>query len=297
MKRSVDAAFLVEHTPSSPESVHSAPSPAPSSSSSDCPPRKRSRSEMTTEERKEARAHRNRIAAQNSRDRRKVQFSYLERRVTELEEENRQLRAGMGMTGTPSVTDGRAEQLARDKAQEEENEELKERIRLLENGWDAVVKALAASGLPLNIPAPPSLSLPSPPPNTASSRASVVAPVTPITPPPSSPESSMFEFEDFENTRHLARVAITDAPLLSSVPQQRVNSKRISSNWSSAQPLPRQRLLRLSTLLRRRAPPSTRALWRTSSARFSRRLPPYRRHLSPQLSPPKRPPHHPPRRR
>ena len=52
MKRSVDAAFVVEHIPASPESIDSPPSPAPSSSSSDCPPRKRSRSEMTTEERK-----------------------------------------------------------------------------------------------------------------------------------------------------------------------------------------------------------------------------------------------------
>ena len=61
--------------------------PSHASSSSE-PPRKRSRSEVTAEERKEARAHRNRIAAQNSRDRRKAQFSYLERRVAELEEEH-----------------------------------------------------------------------------------------------------------------------------------------------------------------------------------------------------------------
>ncbi|KAG5352993.1 hypothetical protein C0989_011503 [Termitomyces sp. Mn162] len=68
-------------------------SPSPSSSS----PRKRPRTDATSEERKEARAHRNRIAAQNSRDRRKAQFAYLEQRVAELEEENRILRARRGV--------------------------------------------------------------------------------------------------------------------------------------------------------------------------------------------------------
>ncbi|TFK44183.1 hypothetical protein BDQ12DRAFT_5485 [Crucibulum laeve] len=125
------------------------------------PSRKRQRTETSSEERKEARAHRNRIAAQNSRDRRKAQFSYLERRVAELEEENRQLRAGMSMpvpvpvtiappAAVAPVVPSRAEEQERER-QRKENEELKERIKTLERGWDAVVKALAAQGLPTGL--------------------------------------------------------------------------------------------------------------------------------------------------
>ncbi|KAF7321719.1 BZIP domain-containing protein [Mycena kentingensis (nom. inval.)] len=110
---------------------------SPADSSEPGPSRKRQRTAASSEERKEARAHRNRIAAQNSRDRRKAQFSHLERRVAELEEENRQLRAGL-------VAPPPAPQSDRDR----ENEELRERIRTLEKGWDAVMKALAAQGLP-----------------------------------------------------------------------------------------------------------------------------------------------------
>ncbi|KAF8187521.1 hypothetical protein BJ912DRAFT_970051 [Pholiota molesta] len=159
------------------------PSPAPSSSythddDEDAgPSRKRQRtadSNDTTkelsvsEQRKEARAHRNRIAAQNSRDRRKAQFTYLERRVAELEEENRRLRAGIQVPpAAPSPTQvaatGFASQVAlssvledrlraeRERERERENQELKERIRTLERGWDAVVKALAAQGLPTGL--------------------------------------------------------------------------------------------------------------------------------------------------
>ncbi|KAF8169665.1 hypothetical protein BJ912DRAFT_999223 [Pholiota molesta] len=159
------------------------PSPAPSSSythddDEDAgPSRKRQRtadSNDTTkelsvsEQRKEARAHRNRIAAQNSRDRRKAQFTYLERRVAELEEENRRLRAGIQVPpAAPSPAQvpatGFASQVAlssvledrlraeRERERERENQELKERIRTLERGWDAVVKALAAQGLPTGL--------------------------------------------------------------------------------------------------------------------------------------------------
>ncbi|KAF9009156.1 hypothetical protein BDZ89DRAFT_1104642 [Hymenopellis radicata] len=118
----------------------------PSSISESGPSRKRPRSDVSSEERKEARAHRNRIAAQNSRDRRKAQFCQLERRVQELEEENRQLRAGYGLAQATTPPPKSPEQAARDR----ENEELKERIKTLEKGWDAVVKALAAQGLPGN---------------------------------------------------------------------------------------------------------------------------------------------------
>ncbi|KAF8723208.1 hypothetical protein AX14_009406 [Amanita brunnescens Koide BX004] len=131
--------------PSALSSFASAPDQEPG------PSRKRARTEVSPEQRKEARAHRNRIAAQNSRDRRKAQFTYLERRVAELEEENRSLRAGMGLPPSlpPSATSRLAEEdkeFERQRAQERENEELKERIRTLEKGWDAVMKALAAQG-------------------------------------------------------------------------------------------------------------------------------------------------------
>ncbi|KAL1747046.1 hypothetical protein HDZ31DRAFT_32765 [Schizophyllum fasciatum] len=132
--------------------------PEAASPSSDCgPSRKRARTELSSDEKKEARAHRNRIAAQNSRDRRKAQFSYLERRVSELEEENRQLRAGMGLS---RADEKKAEEQERERARERENAELRERIRTLEKGWDAVVKALAAQGLPTGVAPPTPLSEP-----------------------------------------------------------------------------------------------------------------------------------------
>ncbi|CAE6431127.1 unnamed protein product [Rhizoctonia solani] len=107
------------------ESTYSAASPASSSSSSN--PRKRARpSDMSPEERKEARAQRNRIAAQCSRDRRKQQFAELETRVQELEEENRRLRAGAVVEPPkPKVEQKSNEQESREK----ENEELRERYR------------------------------------------------------------------------------------------------------------------------------------------------------------------------
>ncbi|KIM45492.1 hypothetical protein M413DRAFT_341828 [Hebeloma cylindrosporum] len=153
-----------------------------SSSSNDTPSTAESATTKPTslsEQRKEARAHRNRIAAQNSRDRRKAQFTYLERRVAELEEENRILRAAAHLASSAAAVPGgpahvvpaplipssavfhaaataattstheeqaRAE---RERERERENEALKERIRTLEEGWGAVVKALAAQGVPM----------------------------------------------------------------------------------------------------------------------------------------------------
>lgn len=282
MKRSADSAFVVEQLPGTPESC-----PSPTPSTSDCPARKRSRSEVTPEERKEARAHRNRIAAQNSRDRRKAQFSYLEQRVAELEEENRQLRAGRGITALPPQDEKKAEERERDIAREKENQELRERIKTLENGWDAVVKALAASGLPLNVPTPsipitaPSCTLP------------IASPTTyPLSPAPSTPSSTSshgFEFEEFDSTRHLARVATADAPLLSSVSLQRVVSQRINSNSSSTLP-PLLRLPHHLSLRRRQSLPSTRTPCRISSARSSRHHRFSRRRLYRLVPPAKSPP-------
>ncbi|KAI0084895.1 hypothetical protein BDY19DRAFT_987312 [Irpex rosettiformis] len=212
-KRSADAAFTVEDFPGTPES---APSPAASTSTTDYPPRKRSRSDVTPEERKEARAHRNRIAAQNSRDRRKAQFTYLERRVAELEEENRQLRAGSGACAVPEQLQQRPIDIAREK----ENQELRERIKTLEQGWDAVIKALAASGLPLAVPPPSSVTASSclaSAPLAIPATASPAQPIFPPSPAPSHSSSHGNEFDEFDSTRHLARVATTDAPLLSSL--------------------------------------------------------------------------------
>ncbi|KAI0744089.1 hypothetical protein C8Q80DRAFT_1106541 [Daedaleopsis nitida] len=195
------------------------------------PSRKRARSEVTSEERREARAHRNRIAAQNSRDRRKAQFSYLERRVQELEDENRQLRTGMGLTELSRPTEQKDEEREKDKARERENEELRQRVKTLETGWEAVMKALAASGLPLSIPSAPTSTTPSSSASSSNASASATSgqlsptttfpvfvphsPIFPISPAPSytsSGSSTLYDSDDFDSTRHLARVATTDAP-------------------------------------------------------------------------------------
>lgn len=87
---------------------------------------------MSAEERKEARAQRNRIAAQCSRDRRKQQFAELEARVQELEEENRKLRAG-AVAEPPKVQQKPDHER---ESREKENEELRERVRQLEKAWE-----------------------------------------------------------------------------------------------------------------------------------------------------------------
>ncbi|KAH8104359.1 hypothetical protein DFH11DRAFT_1648321, partial [Phellopilus nigrolimitatus] len=95
-----------------------------------------------------AAAHRNRIAAQNSRDKRKAQYTAMERRIAELKEENRLLRAGTHISDTKQRTDDRRqeEELDHEKARERESTELKERIKSLEKGWEAVMKVLAIKG-------------------------------------------------------------------------------------------------------------------------------------------------------
>ncbi|XP_006457306.1 hypothetical protein AGABI2DRAFT_196071 [Agaricus bisporus var. bisporus H97] len=267
---------------------------SPSHDSSE-PLRKRARSDQSSEERKEARAHRNRIAAQNSRDRRKAHFSYLERRVNELEDENRQLRVSIGLLsqGHPapttlpvvSIPPKSPEDLARDR----ENAELKERIRTLERGWDAVVKALAAQGLPTGLgpaPAPPlshpqpspAIALPSPTPSHSSldfdsdmstSSTPVFVPTSSTSPSPSprsipiaNSEEQSTKSTQQDSTRHLARVASTD-----SVALQRVVLSRPSSR-----PFPSLTPWQLGKLrLRQRRPQSTNRRWRSSSGRFSSR--------------------------
>lgn len=148
------------------------------------PPRKRARAAMSPEERKEARAHRNRIAAQNSRDRRKAHFAYLERRVAELEEENRRLRAGLSTSSSPFSSaasepevitlEPEREQKRKqtEEQRERENEQLRERIRSLEIGYQTVLRALADQGKSLPSSSSPSSSHPPLTPSSPSSRRS-----------------------------------------------------------------------------------------------------------------------------
>lgn len=199
--------------------MSSAPSPIASSSSSASspPPRPRKRQRVDTfeqkEQRKEARAERNRQAAQISRDRRKAQFSALEQRVAELEAENEQLKRNTNVA--PVMMVGVSEQ-------ERENAELRERIRILESNWASVTQGLAAQGLTALAP-----SLLSSNPATPSSTSS----------PASLPSPSDDSVSDHEPTRHLARVATAfkEASL------QRVGS-----------PILNCKSQRLSTLLQRR---------------------------------------------
>lgn len=159
--------------PSSPSSI-----PSPVSG----PSRKRPRSEMSSEERKEARAHRNRIAAQNSRDRRKAQFTYLERRVAELEEENKRLRAGL----PPSEPQ-------QDSVKDRENQELRARIASLERGLEAVVKAFSGQEAAPVIPTAEASKLPesSPASTTTSISAVSTSTSTPSCPPTDSTQSTV----------------------------------------------------------------------------------------------------------
>jgi hypothetical protein len=227
-----------------------------------------------SDQRKEARAHRNRIAAQNSRDRRKAQFSYLERRVAELEEENRILRAAAQLASSASggqqqhpfvlqvsspvpapimsssavfhaspMTSTHQDQARaeRERERERENEALKERIRTLEEGWGAVVKALAAQGLPMllggaqpaaatavatetkpttNVDMMAYTAFPSPAPSnasldfdatlSASSSSSSSPTIATTTPTPTTTNTTT----NPNTTRHLARVATAGGPSL-----------------------------------------------------------------------------------
>lgn len=232
--------------PASPSSSTDVSSPRPS----DEPPRKRLRSAVTPEERKEARAHRNRIAAQNSRDRRKVQFTYLEHRVAELEEENRRLRAGIYVSPStstvsePDVATIEHEPEQQRKRQEEqrelENQELRERIRTLEKGYEAVVRALAAQGNPSvtsSIPTPP-----------ATSPASIVPPYSPSSQPAPNLESFKTPSPSSSNT-----TTLSSAPPLPLTPSSQnstlVNSPLLFSSGDSFEFPPSPTLLATDSCL------------------------------------------------
>ena len=274
-------------------SAYSSPSPSESSSSATVrptstrddssiiePPRKRARSDLTPEQRREARAHRNRIAAQNSRDKRKAHFGYLEKRVAELEEENRRLRAGMGLSQFIPVDD-KPTSLERESVQARENRELKERIKSLETGWTAVITALQASGLPIGIQVPPQASPNSP---VFSSTPSADSLPTIVSPPPAvyplSPATSTSSLsssnivEESESTRHLARVATVESGVqLTSTSLQRVDSQQIIVSPNST-PLLHPRRRRLLPMIQSRNLSVT-APWRSS---YGRSLPPHLRH-------------------
>jgi hypothetical protein len=140
-------------------------------------PKRRSRTGLTPEERREARAHRNRIAAQSSRDRKKVQFSELSTRVAELEAENRVLRLGV-QSSIPQLSDSSIVQ---------ENAALKVRVQQLEIAWQNMAKLIGSMPLIQAQPAPvlrphlqPLLSLPlSPAPTTLSAPESLETPAEP----------------------------------------------------------------------------------------------------------------------
>ncbi|KDQ55844.1 hypothetical protein JAAARDRAFT_331142 [Jaapia argillacea MUCL 33604] len=326
MSTSINPSSLSFHSPSpEPSSSSNKRSVSPSESDSHSnagSSRKRQRTDLSAEERKDARMHRNRIAAQNSRDRRKAHYAHLEQRVAELEEENRRLRAGMAV---PSVLPHRSEtekveEREREKAKERENEELRERIRTLEKGWEAVVKALAAQGLPtgLSTALSSTSSEPLPPSNIPT-----IVPTTPMFPisPPSTlasltsspscfvPSPSMSSADEFEPTRHLARVATIDP---TSMPLQRVDSIPISSISTLAHGTSTTNSTAHNSLtLRRRRianQQSMKQLWKIFSVRSSRLLPPSRRRLYLLTSPShhphpsplqhkSRPPPRPPRRK
>ncbi|EJD52809.1 hypothetical protein AURDEDRAFT_120387 [Auricularia subglabra TFB-10046 SS5] len=209
--------------------AHLAGSPSPSSSSSGSPPpapapsRKRPRSDMSAEERREARAHRNRIAAQNSRDRRKVQFASLSTKVAELEEENKQLKDELSKYRSQQQPVPQIVPTFTDTTRERENEELRERVRSLERSWETVVRMLAAQGKPT--PA----ALPSPP--VSNSSDSDASPLFPH----ASPTLSLLSADATQDelTRHSARVATAGTPSpVSTAALQRVESADLNvEDW------------------------------------------------------------------
>lgn len=237
----------------------SLPSTAGSSTTPAHNPRKRPRSDMTPEEKREARAHRNRIAAQNSRDKRKAQFHLLEQRVAELEAENSQLRSTLSVTQpsmvlTPPLSE-------RERQRDRENQELRERIKVLEQGWASVVQALTAAGQ--SIPAlglPPLLTQETKPTSPrlgidADSMQELLRPqsrAASVTSTPSLTFSSLTASTD-DSARHPARMANT-SDSLTSVPEvslQRAKflsmprRSRASKLKIPLSPLQRKQILRL----------------------------------------------------
>jgi len=195
--------------------------------------------------------------------------------VVELEEENRRLRGGVGSSQfTPADT--KSVNIQRESVQARENRELKERIKSLESGWAAVIKALQASGLQIPPPASTDSSL-------LQSTSSVGSLPTIVSPSPTayplSPATSTSSLsssnivEEFESTRHLARVATVESGAqLTSTSLQRVDSQQLMISPNSTPILPPQRRRLLPTTQSRNL--SATALWRNYCGRS---LPPHLR--------------------
>ncbi|KAG9046174.1 hypothetical protein FS837_004929 [Tulasnella sp. UAMH 9824] len=215
----------------------SAPSPASSKGSPTAQPsRKRPRTDFqTSEERKEARAERNRIAAQVSRDRRKAEFSDLRDRVSFLERENAALRqqaatstslttpqtSSLGLAQVPAIgTTSHTVEIER------ENRELKERVRVLENALSTlsqnVANALKGVGTGSSIGGALSHLLPaSPSTSILPSTSNMTAQTTPTAPAftagftaPVNATTPLVGASAPSSTRHLARVACVLSPSL-----------------------------------------------------------------------------------
>ncbi|KAG8997648.1 hypothetical protein FRB93_014008 [Tulasnella sp. JGI-2019a] len=267
-----------------------APSPACSSSSpSSNNSRKRPRTDYaTSEERKEARAERNRVAAQVSRDRRKAEFGELRERVNALERENAALRAASSSgavsalftttIGTPTVLETE---------REKENRELKERVRVLENALSTlsqnVVNALqGVSGgmgalsnlLPPVTPAPATYSAP-------------ITAQPQIASPTASSSSTLVTASDNKevSTRHLARVAYVSSSSLS----DETSLQRVEPARPPTPPTPQPRT---SQSAQHPPPPTTPLLPPTTSAPSPTTAAPKTGYAP--SSTPTPPPHHPP---
>lgn len=244
----VSPAALALPTSASSTSAKSAAVPVPAQAN----PRKRPRSDLSAEEKREARAHRNRIAAQNSRDKRKQQFTSLEQRVIDLENENRQLRDALA-TSQPNLVFASAESMTeQEKQRERENQELRERIKVLEQGWASVMQALTAAGQAIpSLGLPPALTTaqrqdqekqtpmtivldsraqsPSPAASIMSEGRASSPATSSMTAPPSVTMSSLTAPTSVDDsTRHPARMAITSVDTLTSV--QEVSLQRVESS-------------------------------------------------------------------
>ncbi|KAG8910035.1 hypothetical protein FRC01_006584 [Tulasnella sp. 417] len=222
------------------QSPVSAPSPASTKGSTTAQPsRKRPRTDFqTSEERKEARAERNRIAAQVSRDRRKAEFGDLRDRVAFLERENAALRqqaatstslttpqtSSLGLAQVPAIgTTSHTVEIER------ENRELKERVRVLENALSTlsqnVANALKGVGTGSSIGGALSHLLPaSPSTSILPSTSNMTAQTTPTAPAfaagftatttPVNATTPLVGASASSSTRHLARVACVLSPSL-----------------------------------------------------------------------------------
>lgn len=189
-------------------------------------PKRRARGAMTAEERREARAHRNRLAAQSSRDRKKVQFEALSTRVSQLEHENRSLRLGLSTSPSSPVDDALAK----------ENAELRARIQQLEQAWQNMTKILGTMIIPSQLPGQPTSTFTKALPSPSGLNLNL-----PLSPAPTSSSGSSSESLDLasEPTCELARfvnVSI-ETSLQRVAPSARSSIIRLlseQSNWERA---------------------------------------------------------------